>query len=259
MKPDQIAELLAKVTAGWRTAPGAKAESLAAARKALAASVALGKTAAEVHPAGASVASATPDANLTAEIGQVLASTPELSSPSELAFVRTAVAADVRNPAGIPAWARGMQVQQTHGPFLDTQGQIHWVDVIPVTTEAKFAFGAAANVFAVFPVRRSIIHPPGQLALGEGSVWFAAKLLANSIPANNFAGFRIKSGSLKASGPFAIDNGVYVLTATETLTLTATLEPPAAAPPAGPIGADQSSSAVQLPATVTIVSYPFSV
>src|SRR5690348_13530373 len=32
-------------------------------------------------------------------------------------------------PGSLPAWATGLQIQQTLGPFLDSSGQRVWIDI----------------------------------------------------------------------------------------------------------------------------------
>ena len=92
-----------------------------------------------------------------------------------------------------------------------------------------------------------------ELTLGSGSVWFAAQALVKALPANAFTGFLISGGTLNASAAFALQNGVYVLPAGASMTLTATLAPPAAPAGGNAIGQDAEAATVHLPATVTIV------
>jgi hypothetical protein len=242
------------LTAGWKPGTGTTDEALAAARKALAATLATGKRLAEVHPGRPAVGAVTSDTNTVAEIEQLLAQPEALSAPPVMAYVQSALSASVQNPTNIPAWARGMTVQKVHGPFLDVNGISHWVHFIPLTFSEGFAFGGPANEFAVFPVRLSFLpHPPGQIMLGAGSVWFLSKLLLSALPAGNVSGFRISGGVLKLSAPGAVQNNIYVLPANATLTMTATLAPPPAGTAVGAIGADAAASTITLPKTVTIV------
>ena len=252
MNSDQLIESLARLTAGWTVTPAQKTESLDAARKALAGSLILGKEIAEIHP-GVSGPSVTPvPQGLTESLGNLIAGAPELANPTILGLVRNASALDPNNPGGMPAWARGMAIQDTLGPFLDASGIAHFVDIIPITTEASVAFGTAAGVFGVFPVELGILEPNTDLALGKGSVWFDAHLLVPSLPANSITGFLISSGLLKASAPFVLQGKVFVLPANATVTLTATLAPPAVPPGGSSIGKDAEADTVHLPATVTI-------
>src|SRR5262249_56556349 len=65
-----------------------------------------------------------------------------------------------------------------------------------------------------------------------------------------FAGFRFCGGTLPASARVARRGGPYVAPAGTTLTLTASLAPPA--PGTGTPGADLTGAAIALPASVTI-------
>jgi hypothetical protein len=99
----------------------------------------------------------------------------------------------------------------------------------------------------------SPLEPPTELALGAGSVWFNAQLMAAFLPAGSFVGFRITSGALEASVPFVFQNGIYVVPPGAEVLLTATLDPPAV-PACGSssIGRDVADDTVQMPKTVTI-------
>jgi hypothetical protein len=248
----EIAELLARLTAGWTTDPAQKPESLDIARKALAASLVIGKEATEIYPGISSLPTHAPDSDAIASLNNLIVGAPELIKPTVLGLVRSASAFDPNNPSGLPAWARGMEVQESYGPFIDASGVAHFVDIIPLTIEASVAFGSSAGIFGVFPVEVGIIEPSNELALGKGSVWFAAHLLVHSLPANSYSGFRITGGLLKASAPFQLQGTVYVLPANATVTLTATLDPPAVPPGGSSIGKDAEADTVQLPKTVTI-------
>ncbi len=254
MSKNEIVQHLALLTAGWKPGPGATKESLAAARRALAATLAAGKPLAEVHPGKPAVGAVASDTKTVAEIEELLAQPGTVSTPPTLAYVQSVLSTSVQNPTNVPAWARGMVVQKVQGPFLDVNRLSHWVHFIPFTFSEGFAFGSPANEFAVFPVRLSFLpHPPGEIQLGAGSVWFLANLLLSALPAGNVTGFRISGGVLKLSAPGTVQNNIYVLPANATVTMTATLSPQPAAAGVGTIGADAAASTITLPKTVTIV------
>jgi hypothetical protein len=250
--PDQIIESLAQLTAGWTVGPTQKTGSLDVARRALAASLAFGRDIAEIHPGASGLPAAPVTQGLTESLGHLIAGAPELANPTVFGVVRSAAELDPNNPGGLPAWARGMVVQESLGPFLDASGIAHFVDILPITREAGVAFGTASGVFGVFPVEFGIVEPNTDLALGKGSVWFDAHLLVASLPANSYTGFLISSGLLKASAPFQVQGSVFVLPANATITLTATLDPPAVPAGGSNIGKDAEADVVHLPKTVTI-------
>ena len=134
------------------------------------------------------------------------------------------------------------------GPFIDVLNLHHIVPIFPITTATQFGF-AGATGFAVFPVELTV-GSPTTLNLGAGSVWFSAPLLAPSAAAGSFTGFLISGGTLTSSAPMTVQNGAYVLPGGATLTLTATLAPPASG--SGAPGADLTGASIALPASVTI-------
>jgi len=175
----------------------------------------------------------------------VLAAAP----PGHVVVVSDPLVATAQNPFGDPPQLQGMQVSERLGPFIDQGGLSHTIIVLPITTSHAFAFGSAASPFGTFP----IVNAPSSatsFTLGAGSVWFATHLLVPSIAAGNFSGFRISGGTLTASAPVALQGGTYVAPAGTTLTLTASLAPPA--PGTGTPGADLTGATIALPATVTI-------
>ncbi len=257
MDPVKIAGSLAQVTAGWTALPEAQPDALISAQKAITSSLLLGLAPAQIHPAATPVVTLTPTADVVEDLTKSISSTPELSDPSLLVAVQSAATLDPSNPSGLPDYARGMQIQETAGPFVDTSGLLHIVNILPVTSETSVAIGTATGVVGVFPVKTSpilkITQPSTQLTLGSGSVWFAAQALVKALPSNAFTGFLVSGGTLTASAPFALQNGVYVLPAGASMTLKATLAPPAAPAGGNSIGQDAEAMTVHLPATVTIV------
>jgi len=249
----EIAPLLAQLTAGWEPGPGANTDALLAARTALAETLRAGIAPAEISQVWKGL-TREPDGTTTAAALQALETDKEPQPQQPLAYVSSAMTSSVRNPTGTPAWARGMKVQRTLGPFLDPQGISHWVHIIQFTISVRFAFGNAANIFAVFPERITFVpHPATDITLSAGSVWFVANLLVNTIPAGQVCGFRIRNGTLKVSVAGQFQNNVYVLPANASATLSVTLDPLPAPAPAGPVGSDAAAANIVLPSTVTIV------
>src|SRR5215471_10902512 len=105
---NEIVQHLALLTAGWKPGAGATEESLAAARRALAATLATGKPLAEAHPGKPAVGAVASDTKTVAEIEELLAQPGTVSTPPTLAYVQSVLSASVQNPTNVPAWARGM-------------------------------------------------------------------------------------------------------------------------------------------------------
>jgi len=254
----RLAASLAQLTSGWTPVPGLHAETVTAAREALAATLLAGKSSSDLHAALSSITElVAADPQLSDELQAIAASAARAPRPAALAVVRSPLAASLTNPTGVPAWARGALVTSSLGPFHDTVGLIHRVDLVRVTVSTRFAFGDATAPFAVFPISRRVTTPsPTTLTLGAGSVWFLAKWLSPALP-DGFTGFSISSGTLTSTAPLQLDNGVFVAPTGATLTLTATL---VANSPSGPVspGADVVAAQFTPPASVTLVFKPSS-
>ena len=175
---------------------------------------------------------------------------PAPSPEREIAFVRNPLAAAPTNPLGDPAAVRGMQVSEELGPFIDHNGVSNFVIVLPITASRSFAFDGAASPFAVLPVEGSPVSAT-TLTLGAGSVWFETHLLVPSVAAGSFSGFRISGGMLTASAPVTLVGTTFVAPIGATLTLTATLAPPATG--SGMPGGDLTDATIDLPASITLV------
>jgi hypothetical protein len=235
---DHPSEALGLLMSGWRVAPSVRASDLDNARAALAAALAAGKRIDEIDLAAAS-----------RPRGPISVPTPAQSASGVLAFTQSALGLTVQNPLSVPVWANGMAEGQRLGPFIDPLGNSNIVVTVPLTESTTFTFSTAANGFATFPVVGAP-SPATSLPLGPGSVWFLATLLVPGAPAGSFCGFRISGGTLTASAPITLQSGVYVVPAAATLTLQATLAPPA--PGSGSPGADLTTASIDLPTTITI-------
>lgn len=178
------------------------------------------------------------------------ASGPGAGPVQRIAFVRTPLAATVANPRSDPAAARGMQTAEELGPFVDANGVSNFIGVLPLTQSKSFAFGTGASPFGVLPVEGSPASAT-TLTLGAGSVWFASNLMVPTVAAGSFSGFRISGGTLSASAPVTLEGSTYVAPAGATLTLTATLAPPAAG--SGTPGGDLTGAAIELPTSITLL------
>lgn len=168
----------------------------------------------------------------------------------QVVVVSNPLAATVQNPLGESAQVRGMHDAERLGPFVDPNGLNHIITIVPITTSHPFAFGSAASPFGLLPV----VNTPASataFTLGAGSVWFETNLLVPGVAAGSFSGFSISGGTLAASASVTLQGSTYVAPAGTTLTLTATLAPPAAG--TGTPGADLTGATIALPTTVTIV------
>src|SRR5579875_3535101 len=197
-----------------------------------------------------------PPANpqLSIELQRIAEAAIAAPRPRTIAVIRTPLAAGISNPTGRPDWTRGARIIDSYGPFQDLQGVAHWVDLVLRTVALPFAFGSPASPFAVFPVRE-FLHPPptpSSLSLGAGSAWFLANMLSPAFPGGSFTGLAITGGALNSSAPLSFQNGVYVVPANATLTVTLTLAPASLPVSSGGPGADAAAAIFTPPPNVTI-------
>src|ERR1700745_626501 len=100
VKEQEVAELLAQITSGWQPVTGIAAEQLRLARQGLAATLAAGKAAPEVHATSIPTTAAEPV--LTAELRGLVAGVHRAGARQHVGVVRSALAADIHNPSGVP-------------------------------------------------------------------------------------------------------------------------------------------------------------
>jgi hypothetical protein len=259
---DAVARSLSELTAGWTAAAGVDSAALIAARSALAASIVAGKSTRDLRVAFDTATFAVPPPALGTELRAIAHQVKAAPAAAVLAVIRSPLAAGPVNPSGVPPWARGAQVLDSLGPFEDTTGALHWVDLIPITSSEPLAFSGAAPC-AVVPVRSIAIEGGGlphetpgpltELALGTGSVWILASLLGAGFPAGEFTGFRILGGTLSSTEALAAEASGYAVPIGATLTLTMSLAPPAAATAASVVGPDAAAATFSPPPEVTVV------
>ena len=260
MDPKAIAGALAQLTFGWTTGPGVAPQALDLARAAIASSLIVGKTAAEIHTVRTQTNAQPPnDPKLSADLIQIASATLTKPLPT-IAFVRSAYAATLSNPSGVPDWARRAQVVQSLGPFVDRSGVTLWVDLALLTISTQFAFGSASSPFGVFPIVHTLLPPATatQFTLGAESIWFLASWLNASLPAGAFTGFSISGGSLVSSEIMSHTSGVYIIPDTATLTVTATLVGAPSPTSTGDPGADAAAAVFTPPTSITLIFKPSS-
>jgi hypothetical protein len=235
---DQVISGLAILTSGWRPGSSATPQDLVSARAALAASLASGRTVAEI------------DHGVTSRpIGEALPILPPSTAAHAIAYTQSALGITVENPLGVPAWATGMAQGRSFGPFVDPFGNDNVVVTIPVTQSRTITFGSVSAGFAAVPVMGSPTTATS-LTLGPGSVWIKASLLDPTAPAGGFCGFRVSGGTLTSSAAVTLQSNAYVAPAGATLTLQARLAPPDAG--TGTPGGDLTAASVGLPHTIAI-------
>jgi hypothetical protein len=239
-----LATSIAQLSGTLRPADGSTEADLERGRVLLALALRSGQTAASIR--GAVTLGANP------QMADQAKGFRHLSGPKPAAavraFLRTVPSATSSHPS-VPEWARGIALTNSAGPFLTPLGNPIWIDafnLIQLTSVTRHS--TPLGLFPVDPTRST----PRKIVLKAGSVWFVAKLLAANSPNNSFTGFRIKGGTLTLTQDAArVGGGLDILTTT-IATLTVDLDVPASPPVASGPGADASTAAVVLAASVTI-------
>jgi hypothetical protein len=262
MKHADITQALLQLTGSLKPVGSTTAADLEQARTALAQTLLHGIASDQISSAtlpsaakAPSISTAVFDDAIRSQIQElataILATHKPAAGPTQLAYL-----SPFPSPgASAPAWATGMLVAKTLGPFEDNAGIPSWLHIINITKSVRFAYGNAANVFGVFPVQTSIIALPGthkHLNLGQGSVWFPAPWFAAGAPSDSFTGFQIQNGTLDFSGAVSIVSGVVVLPVGTTFKFSGQLAPHSAPTPANGPGADTNHATVQTPVKIKI-------
>jgi hypothetical protein len=244
MNLSEVATTLTKLTGSWKPSATATADDLDAARKTLGDALASGMTSSEI--ATAPTLHFTVNGNSSAAIDAHVRSVTPGSAPAVLPTVRSSTDIDIS--AGAPV--AGMKVEKTLGPFVDSLGALHWIDLIPLPVKIPIT-GAIAGELGY------IIVAAPSATLGSGSIWIAAAHLGIPGVTSGFVGLSFSKGTLKSTGAAKIAKTGIVLPPGSTLRLVLTLEPPVAPPGVPPIGADARAMKLALPASVAIEFTPF--
>lgn len=263
MDEHSLAAKLAEITGFLEPTADASAADLRAARSALAYALLRGQAEATHAPAPPG---ATPellsDSALHAELEQILteaAREAETKSGELLetrVFRRELPLLTSQHPASVPAWAAGLQIDSTLGPFRGFGGRLFWFDLYRIARQVTVVRLPGMVPMFSLPIRGPLRAATGY-RLGPGSVWLAAPLLTTSVPSGSYTGLRIRGGTLRLSAPATVVVGVIQLPDTVTVTLTLELDAPIAAPGTGfGPGADAANSAANLPLEATFVFAP---
>jgi len=143
---------------------------------------------------------------------------------------------------------------QAIGPFADPFGALHWIDLFAPLQQTAITRGPATTPALILPLALGAGPLPTTLAVGAGSLWISAQLLAPGAPAGGYAGLRISGGTLRFSAAATeVAGGLRVGAATK-LTLTVAPDPGAPGPVGGGApGADGGAVIADMPGSVTFV------
>ncbi len=151
-------------------------------------------------------------------------------------------------PGANPA-TRGFAIAKTLGPFRDAAGQVFWVDFKTPLPPQVAVFEAGGHTQPVLTAPLSTVAgQPNQLAIGPGSLWIAANAFDSAAP-QGFVGLIVSGGTLTGSGPLTIVANQVTVAPGQSVTLQATLNPPANPVTNSGPGVDLGQAHIALPAT----------
>jgi hypothetical protein len=230
----EVASRLGELTGSWRPVQGASLQDLRDARLALADGLAAGTF--NQTPFFRALLSYSEPVDITAAA--------ELAEPPGSQLVALRSSTDFATLASPMA---GSQASKTLGPFADSVGVLHWVDVVllpqkvPIVTTA----GQVLGYLVVDSVAAN---------LGGGSLWIDVEAFQPPLGASGFAGFSFSGGSLTHSGGVLVTGTQIEIDLGGSLTLDLH---PASPPPLGGglpgLGQDAEAMQLALPASVTVV------
>jgi hypothetical protein len=244
---------LAWLTADLSPTAGSTDADLEKAREALARSLLQPSADATLAVAGlATPPAASPSTANLAKLEDLVArvSAAPQTATAPQAFRRSVPATVLGNLALTPAGTNGMQAR-SFGPFVDTLGALHWIDVFPLVQQTAITSASASAPCVLLPLAVPSGSIPTTLTVGAGSLWLAAQLLTPAAPAGSYTGIAISGGTLTFSAaPIAVNGGLQI---SSTTTLTLTVTPQAAPGPTGGTapGADGGAVVAIVPTQVT--------
>ena len=255
-----LVEQLTHVTGGLAPIDGTSHADLEAARELIAASLPVQPVAA-MHavdrlPALPLVRDAVDRAGpkleeaLHALAARALQRTPPAAQQHRV-FLRTVPARVESNLAAVPAWARGMKVSNTYGPFQAVDGSRVWIDIYLIVVHVSVTRQGQSVPFLLVEVPLGEVKPGTSYPLGAGSVWIASQGIAAGAPAGGWTGIAIRRGTLTFDHPATASGHELQILAGTTATLELQTAPPAAPAPAPGLGADGTASNSQVPEAAT--------
>ena len=154
----------------------------------------------------------------------------------------------------MPAWAAGMAVDHTLGPFIDHTGRWLWFDFFRRVHTVSVVRGT--EVILQVPIG-GLLTARQDYILAAGSVWLKSQLLAPSAPGGAYTGLSITGGRLSFRSPVTLSGGAIVIIGSDTCELTLELDQPVPDVTADTTtGRDAKDLAIHLPAQVTIDCTP---
>lgn len=189
---------------------------------------------------------------------QVMPPTP--GEIATLGFIRSRPLQGSLDVLAAPAWAHGMAIVATSGPFNDEYGVPIWIDtILPLPKKIEIARDPGGKPIAFLQsasVKETSTGGTTTVTFAAGSLWLVAPLLAKAAPANGYAGIAFASAKLTVRGSVSISPGRDVLSIGPAVTAELEIAPAAApAPPPG-MQNDGTGTVASLPKTVRFALAP---
>jgi len=207
------------------------------------------------------LAAGLPAASAAAVVAETAAEVPRgaAAGSGPLGFVRTQPALGTHDPAATPAWAHGMAVIATAGPFSAAHGVTTWVDGIAPATliEVTRDVGGPPIAFVIAsPPSYSFSGGMVSVSFSAGSAWLVATLLDPLAPADGFAGVAFTSATIEFPAASEPPAGPAVPVPAGETALFTIAPVPAATPAGGTLDDDGAAAPAQLPASITFALAP---
>lgn len=237
MDTSQVASRLSELTGSWKPSGAASLQDLRSARLYLADGLFSGVA---PQASGTVTGFRTHLADIAREEIQAAAQLAK-STTDLMPYVRSSTDLDASAAASVI----GMQVSETLGPFVDSFGVAHWVDLIPLPRKIPIV-SSTRGVWAYIIARSVGTH------LAAGSLWIAARALGLTAVTNSFLGLSFSSGSAATAGNVNASGSGITIGAGGTLTLDLDLIAPTPKPGLPGLGADAIQMSLSLPSQVKI-------
>ncbi len=242
---------LAELTGTLRPTVGATDKDLIEARAAIAASLLHNAPDLSMPSGELPLSAATP----TPDLGAIVSQAATTTGPVPLAFRRSVPFRSVTNPSAVPNSTAGMAAT-TLGPFVDANGQLHWVDLFQPLKQTEITRSGAAAPFLLLPLTLPSGPMPTTINLGAGSIWIESRILSPTAPAGGYTGLTISGGTISFSTAPSIVSGNVQVGAADTVTLTIKLNAPSGPTGGTGLGVDGGGVVASFPAEVSFSFAP---
>jgi hypothetical protein len=147
----------------------------------------------------------------------------KIAEPTLKPFVRDVPVRTTQIKTSVPEWAAGAKVEKSIGPLVREDGRLVIIDFYKVVKLLGLYQQNSALPVILFQAEfqskliQGVNAPPPEVTkdykVVAGSVWIRADMLANSAPANRYAGLKVTSGKIQLSQNPVLQNGKLVLAA----------------------------------------------